>query len=1711
MLWIRNNRRDGKPAISHSEEIIMKSTRSYALRLAGCLLSGQLIAATLQLVTTRDPSLPQEAGANGDCASPWLSPDGRFVVYSSNASNLVTNDNQLFSVDAFLLDRASNQTVLVSANRQGTGGGNGHSSAISVSTNGQFVLFESAASDLVPGDTNSLTDIFVRDMWSDTTRLISVAADGGAVNGESSDPVMTPDGRYVAFISTGNNLVANDTNGIPDVFVRDLVNQTTVLASVGAVGTNAVVTSSAITPDGRWLAFFSTARGLVAGVSNISKGEIYLRDLTSGTTLWPSTNAITMVQAVIPFTNSVPVPSHPVISEDGRYVAFKSGWTNGTSPPPAGATAATVVMRYDTVANLTTIISTNGYPTPTLDQDEVYGPEMSPDGRFVAFVGREKVGASIYSSVQLWDEQTGTNVLASASRSGTVSPSTESFAPKLSSNGRFVAFISNATNIVSNVVVPGSHIYYRDMQAATTLLVDADTNGVASTDETLTVPSLSTDGAYLAYCGPDGDLVGVETNSTQDVFLWHAATATNELLSRRDPALISQSGNNVGAIGQIALSDDGNRMAYASYTSDLIANDPNRSADVFVWDRTSGSNVLVSVGLNGTPALGGSSLSPAISGDGRFVAFVSSATNLVAVDTNGAADIFLRDMQNGTTTLQSVNSNGVSLVGLVGTRGASSPVLSWDGRYLAFICITNSRYAGVFWRDTTLGITRLLPGSANVDRPPSISTNGQRVAYFKASSYLYVWDATTLKDIYTSSTSVSAAAISPGGNRLLHQASGLLVCYDLAGRSNLFSYASNLPIRNISSWSRDERFVTFTTKSNLVVSDGNLNEDVYLADLQTRTLTFVSANRNGDGSGNNTFDAPAISGDGRLVAYRSRATDVFADTVNPPGILVFDRLTGTNHLVTETPTSPGWSTWYSRPTINSSGDTIAFQSAEALLPQGDMNRVPDLFAGSGFITAVTNLSGLVSWWGADGNALDSVGTNNGILQGTVSFTNGLFGQAFLFNGGYVEVPDSPSLNFGPGSSASFSVWTYRIGPSLPFHIYGKRAGCSDDAGPNYQLGIDSAGPATPLNQWIFWTLVYSGGQAAVYTNGVLAGSWPDFGPTNSAPFEIGRSGTCENYFGLLDDLRIYNRALGTNEPMALYLSYLPPPAIRTQPANQSVFAGVTAAFSVIAGGALPLSYQWQFHGTNVAAATTATLTLPNAQLTNAGGYAVVVTNFIGAVISMVATLTVTPSVPVITSQPQSQSVTAGQDVAVRVAARGTEPLSYQWLKNGTNVLEGTGAVLPLPNFQAGDAGVYQVVVSNAVGTVTSSAATLGVVPIIAWGYNYYGQTNVPVAATNVMAVAAGTDHSLALRADGTVIAWGYGSYGQTTVPASATNVAAIAAGNYHSLALRVDGTAIAWGYNNYGQTTVPISATNIMALAGGYYHSLALRADGTAIAWGYNDYGQTNVPANATNVVAVAAGYFHNLAMRADGTVLAWGYNNYGQTNVPPSATNVVAVAAGYYHSLALRADGTVIAWGYNNYGQTNVPAIATNVSAVAGGRYHNLALLAPSFFPTVVLPMAQRTAYAGDTVTLVAAASGGLPLRYQWRCNGTNLANGVAIRGAQTTALTLFGVQTNDSGNYSLVVSNAYGSTTSSVVCVTVNIIPAPVIPIGGLGTGTNGSIHLSFSGLSNLTYSVWASTNLTGWTLLGSATQPTPGQFYYNDATATNSPLRFYRVRSP
>lgn len=230
--------------------------------------------------------------------------------------------------------------------------------------------------------------------------------------------------------------------------------------------------------------------------------------------------------------------------------------------------------------------------------------------------------------------------------------------------------------------------------------------------------------------------------------------------------------------------------------------------------------------------------------------------------------------------------------------------------------------------------------------------------------------------------------------------------------------------------------------------------------------------------------------------------------------------------------------------------------------------------------------------------------------------------------------------------------------------------------------------------------------------------------------------------------------------------------------------------------------------------------------------------------------------------------------------------------------------------------------------------------LFASGNNEYGQTTIPPGLSNVTAVAAGYNHSVALKRDGTVVAWGYNGSGQTSVPSGLAGVVAIAAGYDYTVALKRDGTVVAWGYNGSGQTSVPPGLAGVTAIAAGGAHAVALKQDGTVVAWGFNGVGQTNVPAGAlSDVKAIAAGYRNTIALKRNGSIVAWGENSYGQNNIPSGLSRVIAIAAGDGHTVALKQDGTVVAWGKNDYGQTEIPVGLSGVASIAAGYDHTVAL----------------------------------------------------------------------------------------------------------------------------------------------------------------------------
>jgi alpha-tubulin suppressor-like RCC1 family protein len=273
--------------------------------------------------------------------------------------------------------------------------------------------------------------------------------------------------------------------------------------------------------------------------------------------------------------------------------------------------------------------------------------------------------------------------------------------------------------------------------------------------------------------------------------------------------------------------------------------------------------------------------------------------------------------------------------------------------------------------------------------------------------------------------------------------------------------------------------------------------------------------------------------------------------------------------------------------------------------------------------------------------------------------------------------------------------------------------------------------------------------------------------------------------------------------------------------------------------------------------------------------------------------------------------------------------------------------------------------------------------------------NPIVGLIRPIAVATGTDHVLALTAQGTVWVWGSArGHRDSPLPAYAPvpervpgldEVADIAAGEHHSLALKEDGTVWSWGFNGSGQlgdgSTVSrhyprrvVGIDGIVAIGAGYSHSLALRGDGSVWAWGNGAFGSLGdgtyfsrrepvQVADLDDVVAIAAGGRHSMAVRQDGTVWSWGNGRSGvngeQSKVTtyrparvPDLEGVVAVAAGWNHSLALTRDGEVWAWGGNDYGQVGLhdgeegSATPVRVAAIHGaraisaGERHSLALL---------------------------------------------------------------------------------------------------------------------------------------------------------------------------
>ena len=497
-----------------------------------------------------------------------------------------------------------------------------------------------------------------------------------------------------------------------------------------------------------------------------------------------------------------------------------------------------------------------------------------------------------------------------------------------------------------------------------------------------------------------------------------------------------------------------------------------------------------------------------------------------------------------------------------------------------------------------------------------------------------------------------------------------------------------------------------------------------------------------------------------------------------------------------------------------------------------------------------------------------------------------------------------------------------------------------------------------------------------------------------------------------------------------------PPTITSQPVNCASLPGKTAAFAVTAAGTTPLSYQWQFAGTNIAGATNSTLALSNIARSNAGPYQVIVTNSVGATTSAVATLTVRRSMVV------------------------------AW---GDNTYGQTNVPSSLLDVKAISAGWRHNLALETNGQVA------------AWGYNGNCTVGVPPGLSNVVAVSAGGGWGLALKADGRVVGLECDGVDASTnwQVSSLSNITAVAAGWYHWLALKSDGSLVTYSVagDSYTPTNLPAGLTNVTAIAGGSEYSVALKADGTVVAWGWNDYGQTNVPLGLSNVIAIAASATsaHTLALKNDGTVSAWGADWSGQSEVPAGLSNVVAIAAGQQHSLALKADGTVMAWGTNvtytvDPGMAKVPPGLSNVIAIAAAELHSAALINDGS-PVILRQPASQTVGSNTTVHFSVTALGAPALTYQWKKDGVSLDDGGKVSGAATASLTVSNVESSDMAIYTVVIANAIDHVTSSPAALVIVGPPAitaqPVSQTVNLGSIVQFSVEAI--GFPTPTYQWW------------------------------------------
>jgi hypothetical protein len=616
------------------------------------------------------------------------------------------------------------------------------------------------------------------------------------------------------------------------------------------------------------------------------------------------------------------------------------------------------------------------------------------------------------------------------------------------------------------------------------------------------------------------------------------------------------------------------------------------------------------------------------------------------------------------------------------------------------------------------------------------------------------------------------------------------------------------------------------------------------------------------------------------------------------------------------------------------------------------------------------------------------------------------------------------------------------------------------------------------------------GYLALVNQQAAANGGAPAGFINPAVYTLGKSANYTNYFhdittrsntwsaSLTKFVAVtgYDLATGWGTPTGSnFINALAPlvntaPSFATVPTSQTNSFGATATFSVLANGSFPLAYQWFFTNA-ISGASSATLTLTNLTATNAGNYFVIVTNAFGSATSSVAMLTVTLA-PTIAQAPVSQNILIGQPVNFSVTALGAPPLVFQWRKNSNSLAGATTTNFALASVAAGDAGNYDVVVTNVSGSVTSSVAILSAVN--------------PASYSGVLAAWEVTGIS------------GYG-VSPFTATSNAPNVSVVGLTRGSGVGTASNAATNAWGGTGF------IFTSEAAAITGNSFVTFSLTAS-----TGYN-ISCTTVPAH--NIRHSASGsttgiwqfQIGNGAFTDIGSAITWGPTTSSSGNLQ-SAIDLSSIAGLQNVAAGTTVTFRIVLWGGTGTGSWYV----NNISA--GLDLQVLGSLAPvnsgGVAPVITAPPVATNTFAGKNISLNLTATGTAPLTYQWLKNGSGVANGGAISGALTNALNFIPAAANHTGNYSVIVTNLGGSVTSDVVFLNVAPLPALIL------TNTfNGFALIANGGAVSNSYIVQRATNLAppiSWLPLQTNVIGTNGQLRFTE-TNQNSPASFYRIQIP